>query len=318
VDEERYRRAERRLWDDAGAAPSDRRVHLPRNDVEVRVQEVGEGPPVLFLHGGPGADGSIWAHLAARLPGMRCLLLDRPGTGLSAAHRPADAAAVRREAETLVPDALDALGIERAHLVGSSHGGYAALLAGALHPDRVARTAILGCPAFIDGMVVTAVDRLALLPGARRLFSLARPSEKGFRKVMRQLGHGRSLDVGRIPEAVIQWGVALQRHTDTMRNEFDAMSVMGTFRGGFDAALAVGPETLAGVRSPTLVLWGADEVYGDTGVARRLVEVLPAAELEVLPDAGHLCWFDDLDHAASAVRRHLLAALGTTAGTATG
>lgn len=309
MDEQRYRHAEGRLWSDAGAAPVERGVHLRRNDVEVRVQDVGEGPPVLFIHGGPGADGSIWAHLAARMPGMRCLLLDRPGTGLSAARRPADAVAVRREAETLVPDVLDALGVERAHLVGSSHGGYIALLAAALHPNRVARTAILGCPAFIDGMVVTAVDRLALLPGARHLLSLARPSEKGFRKVMHQLGHGASLDDGCIPEAVLRWGVALQRHTDTMANEFAAISVMGTFRGGFDATLMLGPETLAAVRSPTLVLWGADEVYGDTAVARRLVEALPAAALDVLPDAGHLCWFDDLDRAASSVRRHLLSAV---------
>lgn len=50
-------------------------------------------------------------HLAARLPQLRCLLLDRPGTGLSDPHPLADPAAVRHEAETLVADVLDGLEI---------------------------------------------------------------------------------------------------------------------------------------------------------------------------------------------------------------
>jgi 2-hydroxy-6-oxonona-2,4-dienedioate hydrolase len=308
MDEARYRSAERHLWSDTGASPTEHRIHLDRNDVDVRVQEVGNGPPVLFIHGGPGAAGAQWAHLAARLPGLRCLLLDRPGTGLSAANPLADAAAVRRESETLVPDVLDALGIERAHLVGSSHGGYMALLAGALHPERVERIALLGCPGFVEGMRLTTLDRLALFPGARHLFSLSRPSGKALRKVLRQLGHGDSLDAGRVQQTLIEWYVALQRDTDTMRNEFAAISVMGTFRSGFDPTLSLEPDTLSGVRAPTYFLWGTREVYGDESVARQAASSMPDARVEMIDGAGHLCWIDDVDHAATVVLRHLLAA----------
>ncbi len=61
---------------------------------------------MLFLHGGPGAAGSAWAPLAAKLPNHRCLLVDRPGTGLSDPHPLTNAAAVNHEAKTLVVDIL--------------------------------------------------------------------------------------------------------------------------------------------------------------------------------------------------------------------
>ncbi len=48
----------------------------------MRVLEVGEGVPVLFVHGA-SSGGSSWAPLVACLSGFRCILLDRPGFGLS-------------------------------------------------------------------------------------------------------------------------------------------------------------------------------------------------------------------------------------------
>jgi 2-hydroxy-6-oxonona-2,4-dienedioate hydrolase len=308
MDEQRYRDAEARLWDAVGAGPTEHRLRLPRNEVTVRVQEVGEGPPVLFLHGGPGASGSAWATLAARLTDHRCLLLDRPGTGLSDPSPLADPAAVRAEAETLVVDVLDALDLERAHLVGSSHGSYVALLSAARHPDRVGHSVHLGSPGFLEGMTLRLTDRLILLPGAARLFSKAKPSEKGLAKVLRQLGHGPTLDAGGIPPALLDWFLALQRHTDTMANEFASMAAMGTFRRGFDPSLTVDRATLGAIGSDTVFLWGTNEVYGDAEVAQRTVDAMPNASLEMLPDAGHLCWLDDPDHAAAVIRSHLLSA----------
>jgi 2-hydroxy-6-oxonona-2,4-dienedioate hydrolase len=305
MDESRYRLAERALWQDAGVTPTERRIHLSRNDVDVRVVEVGDGPPVLFLHGGPGAAAGSWAHLAARLPNLRCLLLDRPGTGLSDANPLADIAAVRRECSTLVADVLDALGIERAHVVGSSHGSYAALLSAAQYPDRIDRSVHLGCPGFIEGMTVSAFDRLVLLPGAHRVFSSIPVGDRSLRSTMRQLGH--DVDEEEFPQSFLSWSIALARHTDTMVNELANMSRMGTFRRGFSPDLTVGVDTLAAVSSPSYFLWGDQDPYGGEDTARRLVDAMPAAELEILPGGGHLCWLDDLDHAARTVHDHLFA-----------
>ena len=77
----RVRAAERRVWERLGITPVDRRVRLPSGG-EVRVQEVGEGRPVVFLHGGSIA-GTSWCDLAAGLRDVRCILVDRPGCGFS-------------------------------------------------------------------------------------------------------------------------------------------------------------------------------------------------------------------------------------------
>src|SRR5262245_34972941 len=81
---DRFHDAERRLWTAFAVEVVERRVTLPRSGIEVRVQEAGSGPPVLFVHGTMSA-GSVWAPLARLLPDYRCVLLDRPGCGLSTA-----------------------------------------------------------------------------------------------------------------------------------------------------------------------------------------------------------------------------------------
>src|SRR5216684_2208051 len=82
MNEVRYREAERRLWDSLGVTPTEQRLHLDRIGTTVRVQEMGEGPAVVFVHGG-STSGASWAPLVARLDGFRCVVLDRPGCGLS-------------------------------------------------------------------------------------------------------------------------------------------------------------------------------------------------------------------------------------------
>ena len=122
----RYRAAERQLWSSLGIAPRERRVRLPQIGTEVRVQELGTGRPVLFVHGASTC-GTSWADLAVRLPDMHCLLLDRPGTGLSDPLDPpirgvADLVAM---GDTLVSDVLDGLGFPSADLDGCGRGSAA-------------------------------------------------------------------------------------------------------------------------------------------------------------------------------------------------
>ena len=68
VNEAAYRSAEGRLWRSLHVEPTEQFVHLERNDVDVRIQEIGAGPPVLFIHGA-ATSGASWASLAARLTG---------------------------------------------------------------------------------------------------------------------------------------------------------------------------------------------------------------------------------------------------------
>jgi len=306
MDENRFRDAEQRLWAESGATPTERFVRLDRRGLRVRVQEVGEGPPALFVHGGPSS-GVGWLPLAARISGLRCIVLDRPGTGLSDPFR-WSRDTLREEFETLVVDVLDALDIDQAHLVGSSSGSDYTLMAGLRHPSRVLRSMHFGCPGFAPGMNVPFLQRLLYQPGLWQLAKRAMPvSEKGMRSVMRQMGHGASLETGRITEAMLAAFSSLYRDTPTLTHEMQGGSTMVTLRGGgILPSMVFTAEDLAAIESPTYFLWGDNDVFADVQIGRGMVEQMPNARLEVLPGGGHLPWLDDPERAADVTRAHLL------------
>lgn len=298
MDAARYLEAEAAYWDALGVQPSSRRVRLERLGVDVRVQEFGEGPPVLFLHGGPNS-GSTWGPMLPHLPGLRCLLLDRPGTGLSGRlPTPLTLSAAPAHGDALVADVLDALGLDDAHVVASSFGGYIALRSAARHPTRIRRMVQMACPAMAPGMRTPPFMRAIGFAPTRALLGVLPPSPRAARSILRQIGHGASLDAGRIPPALLDWYLALQRHTDTFENEMATIGSGVSPLRGFDRALALQEQVLRDVTTPTLFLWGTDDTFGGREVAEHVTGLMPDAELEMMPRAGHLPWLDDPEHAA--------------------
>jgi pimeloyl-ACP methyl ester carboxylesterase len=297
MNETAYRAAERRLWHSVGVEPVERWLHLRRNDVEVRVQEVGDGPAVLFIHGA-NTSGISWARLAAASQGLRCLVLDRPGTGLS---RPLpqriDPASLAELGDTLVPDVLDALGLDSAHVVASSFGGYIGLRAAAATPDRVGRMVQFSWPLGSPARRIPLFLRAMSLPGMSRLAVAMPPTRRSMPMLFRGAGHGPKLDDGRIRQEDLDAYFALMRHTETRRHEFAPARALVSLIGGLKR-LYLSDELLGAVRCPTLFIWGGRDAFGGADIARALVARIPSAELELLPDAGHSPWLDDLEGCA--------------------
>ena len=298
MNEARYREAERRMWASVGAEPTERRVRLAGAGLEVRVQEVGDGPAIMFVHGASTA-GTSWAPLVGRLRGFRSVVLDRPGCGLSerVATRFDD---VKRRAEfgdALVVELLDALGLDRAHVVATSFGGYAALRTAAAHPGRVDRLVEFGWAVGVPVKQVPLVMRLASVPWLGRLLTAMPPTERAVRMMLRNIGLRAALESGRFTQEGVDWFLSLLRDTDTMRNELDAGPRLITLRGMNDSILL--PEALLSrIEAPTLFVWGEDDPLGGAEIARQFVAHLPNAELTLLPGVGHAPWMDDPDHAA--------------------
>jgi pimeloyl-ACP methyl ester carboxylesterase len=122
------------------------RVHeVKTRGARVSTLTIGEGPSdVLLIHGLGGAKSSFFDTAAALGKRHRVHALDLPGFGSSTKPLAYDYTA-RGFAKTIV-DVMDALGIERAHLVGNSMGGRVSIETGLRHPERVKSLALL-CPA---------------------------------------------------------------------------------------------------------------------------------------------------------------------------
>lgn len=114
-------------------------VNVTANGLEFHVRDSGSGQPVILLHGFPDT-GELWRKQVPVLnaAGFRTIVPDMRGRGQSE-KPPAVADYALR---LIVPDVtgiLDALGIEKAHVVGHDWGAAVAWLVAALAPDRVDR-----------------------------------------------------------------------------------------------------------------------------------------------------------------------------------
>src|SRR5690348_8888060 len=113
-------------------------IETAADGVRLHVRDSGTGTPVVLLHGWPDT-GHLWRHQVPALnaAGYRTIVPDVRGFGASS--KPTDVAAYTPP--HLVGDVvgvLDALGIERAHLVGHDWGAAIVWMTAALAPERVA------------------------------------------------------------------------------------------------------------------------------------------------------------------------------------
>lgn len=303
---DRFREAERRLWQSVGVEPRERWVTL-RGGGSVRVQETGEGPAVLLIHGATNA-GTSWMSLMAALPGFRCIALDRPGCGLSdpITRGPLrDIEAVESYADALVPDVLDALDLPRAHVLATSYGGYFALRAAAAHPDRVERLVEYSWPMGAPMERVPPSMRLAAVPGMRATTTRLPVTRTMVKALLRQIGLRRAIDTGRFDDDMIDWYLRLLRDTDTMRNDIRSSPKVITPLRGLNRRMLLTDELLARITMPVLFLWGDEDPNGGESVAHAFASRFPDARLEIIPEAGHAPWIDELDECAAHTRSFL-------------
>ncbi len=103
--------------------------------------EAGTGDPVIMLHGLGATKASFLPTLGALAPSHRAIAVDLPGFGDS--DKPLWGAYDPRFFANAIAALLDALDLDRAHIVGNSMGGRVALELGLAHPDRVGRLVLL-------------------------------------------------------------------------------------------------------------------------------------------------------------------------------
>jgi pimeloyl-ACP methyl ester carboxylesterase len=102
---------------------------------KISILAAGEGETVLCVHGLGGTKASFLPTVAALADSYRVVAMDLPGFGES--DKPIAAAYDAPWFARSVFSLLDALGVERAHLIGNSMGGRVAIEAGLNEPNRV-------------------------------------------------------------------------------------------------------------------------------------------------------------------------------------
>ena len=240
-------------------------------------QRGGDGLPIVFLHG-VGSDKSVWAPQLAHFgKSRRALAFDYPGYGESEFIE----GATRDDYAASIFAALDALGVERAHVCGLSLGGVIAL---AMHSAAPSRTASL-----------IIADSFAVHPDGQGIHD-------------RSVGASRSMSMRAMAESRV--GVLLgSAATDELRREvIDTMAAIDpdAFRLGAAAVwLADQRQRAADVSVPTLILVGDEDVVTPPALSEELQRLVADAILEVIPSSGHLANAEQPERFNAAIDRFL-------------
>jgi len=258
----------------ATVAPLDafQEVSLPQGSVHYCDQ--GTGPTLVFLHG-LLANSLLWSRVIPRLSGQfRCIAPDLPLGAHSHPMQP-DADLSPPGVAQLVADFLEALDLHDVTLIGNDTGGAICQLVIAHHPERITRLVLTNCDAFEQffpplvspfhyGARVFGIQFVNFLAWVLR----ARSAQRLF---VAALSHRRP------GQAELDAFFHSLLHLPEVRGEITRFLRAVSNRYTLEAA-----RTFSGFHHPVLLVWGSDDPFFSSRLARRLQQAFPDATLEFL------------------------------------
>lgn len=234
--------------------------------VTIAYTERGAGPVLLLLHG-HAYDRSMWTRQVEVFAGLgwRVVAPDLRGFGESGVT---EGIVYTEEFADDVAGLLDHLGVSSAVVVGFSMAGQIAMELLHRHPARVRAL-----------VVVDTVPEAEDAAGRRRRHVTADAILTGGMEVF-----GRSVLGRMIAPSTVETSPGVAAEVLAMLQNAPAKGSAAAMRGRAERRDFT--ELLRGVRIPVLVVVGADDAF-DGGAGRRMAELVPGAELVIVPAAGH-------------------------------
>jgi 2-hydroxy-6-oxonona-2,4-dienedioate hydrolase len=241
--------------------------------VRTRVLRGGEGETVIMLHG-------ISGHLEAFIPtfGLHAEhfdvhAIDMLGHGYTG--RPEGNYTVARLADHVIAY-LDAIGVERAHVVGISQGGWTAGYLAAEHPDRVKRITMIAAPGN-PGMGTEVVRDLVV--GSTTQAVLSEDREDTLQRLT-----GLVYDASTVGDEMIDVRFGIY-HTSEFRRALP--QILSTAEPEFYQRDMLSIERLQSIKAEVLLVWSEQDAYQDLMGGVYFDENLPHSKLVVLDRTGH-------------------------------
>ena len=264
-------------------------VALPQGTVSYR--DLGDGEPIIFVHG-LLVDGRLWTGVAERLASdFRCLVCDWPMGSHRIAMNPDADLSPPGMAEVVVAF-IDALGIERATLVGNDTGGAISQIVTANHPDRVERLVLTNCDLLdrFPPFPFNLMPPIARLPGGMTL--LAAP----FRiAAVRRSTYGMLVKHPIPPELADDWLAPSRADAGVQR---DARKLTA---GAHKRHTLAAAEALRRFERPVRFAWAPEDRFFRLADAERLAAIVPDSRIEPVPDAKTFVSLDQPQRVAELV-----------------
>lgn len=271
-------------WRDRGM------VEVPQG--QIRVREIGEGEPLLFVHGYL-VDGRLWDGVAERLAGdVRCIVPDWPmGSHRSAMHEGADVSPPGLA--RMVGHLMDELDLDTATVIGNDSGGAVSQMFAATNAPRVRRLVLTNCDTHenFPPKPFNLMPAVARIPGG--MTALAQPFRIG---ALRRLGFAPFAKRPVDPDLTDSWLRPVLQDGGVRRDAGNLMAGANK-QQTLDAARA-----LESFESPTLLAWASEDTFFTLSYAQRLADAMPDARIVEIPDAKTFVPLDQPAKVADAIR----------------
>lgn len=245
--------------------------HVDAGGLRTRALVAGTGDAVIMLHGTSGHLEAFVRNMPALSQRYACHAIDMMGHGYTegsgAPYRIPDYVAH-------VLAYMDVNGIERAHFVGESLGGWVAARLAVDHPDRVGRLILVAPggtvanPAVMDRIKTSTKDAVASDDIA----------------LTRQRLELLMFDPADVSDELVD-----VRHAIYHRPEFvahvDNLLCLQEMDNRVPDLLT--PEQMAVIKADTLIVWGAENPFGEVPEAHGMNECIPGSRLEIFGECGH-------------------------------
>ena len=253
-------------------------------DLNIHYNDCGDGAEtVVMLHGsGPGASG--WANFNRNIEplvaaGFRVILMDCPGWSKSDSIV---CTGSRSDLNARVLKGLvDALGLDRVHILGNSMGGHSAVAFALANPERVGKLVLMGGgTGGMSPFVPMPSEGIKLLQGLYR-----EPTIENLKKMMNIFVY----DTSDLTEELFQ------ARLDNMLNRRDHLE---NFVKSLDANPKQFPDfspRLGEIKTQTLVIWGRNDRFVPMDTGLRLIAGIANSELHVFNGCGHWAQWEHAD-----------------------
>jgi len=245
------------------------------NEMQVHFRDEGKGFPIVLVHGTASSlhTWDAWTNELKKT--NRVIRMDLPAFGITGPNKNADYSI--ESYTTFLHSFVEKLNLEKFHLAGNSLGGNIAWNYAAEHPAKVEKLILVDASGLPTNKEPPAIFKMAKTPVLRSLFLYVTPKmliTKNIKEVYADDDKVTDELVTRYHKMALRAGNR-QAFIDRAKTDFKLDAKINTDR-------------LKSIQTPTLLIWGAKDLWIPLDNGKRMNRILVNSKLEVLENSGHV------------------------------
>ena len=245
------------------------------NEMQVHFRDEGKGFPIVLVHGTASSlhTWDAWTNELKKT--NRVIRMDLPAFGITGPNKNADYSI--ESYTTFLHSFVEKLNLEKFHLAGNSLGGNIAWNYAAEHPAKVEKLILVDASGLPTNKEPPAIFKMAKTPVLRSLFLYVTPKmliTKNIKEVYE--------DDDKVTDELVT------RYHKMALRDGNRQAFIDRAKTDFKLDAKINTDRLKSIQTPTLLIWGAKDLWIPLDNGKRMNRILVNSKLEVLENSGHV------------------------------